>query len=131
MPGKPRPASEKGAIALMFPAGVVGYFLRGDWPGTSILIPSVLSGLLIAILISVAKPSVKELLWPLVAPALVTMHLLGAATIGLLASAAIPDMATRPRLMPVLEWTRPTALALFAVIDLVALLIVGLALRKR
>ncbi len=131
MPAKPRPAAEKGAIALMAPAGLVGYLLRGEWAGTSILIPGVLSGLIISIIVSAAKPSLEERLWPLVAPAVVAMHLIGGATISLLASVAFPDITTRAGLLPILEWTRPTSLAVFALVDLITLALLGLVTRKR
>jgi hypothetical protein len=125
VPDNPRPVAEKGAIALMFPAGLVGYFMRGDWAGTSVIIPGLMSGLFMAIIISIARPLPEERLWPWSAPAVVAMHIIGGATICLLGSVALPDIGTRPGLIPVLEWTRPTSLAIFTLVDFMTLAIVG------
>ena len=131
MPDKTRPAAEKGAIALMFPAGLVGYFIRGEWAGTSVLIPGLLAGLIIAVLISAAKPSPDEQLWPFAAPALIAMHLIGGATVALLGSVALPDLATRSGLMPILEWSRSASLLTFALVDALTLAVIGIVIRRR
>jgi len=114
----------------MVPAGLVGYLIRCDWLGTSILIPGILSGLVIAVIMAMAKLP-NERLWPIIAPALILMHLVGAATASLLASVALPDMAARAELMPILEWTSPASLAIFGAVDILALLVLGRGARKR
>jgi hypothetical protein len=49
------------------------------------------------------------------------MHMMGAATITLLVTVAMPDMPTVPALVPMLLWLKGTALVAFAATDLAAL----------
>jgi hypothetical protein len=126
---------ERGAIALLFPAGIVGYInhlaLTGSWDGVSAFLPSVFSALLLIVILSIARVPVDERLGILSGTALVAMHIIGGATASLLGTIAWPDLPTRPELLPVLAWTQGGTILVFALTDAAALIAVGLLYRRR
>ncbi|MDQ2985386.1 MAG: hypothetical protein M3R13_01535 [Armatimonadota bacterium] len=135
MPDSTRSDIEKGAIALLLPAGAAGYvmhgIMRGDWTGTAAWLPSVLSALMIIGSFAFVRNIDDERLGLVAVSSLIAMHILGGATIALLASIALPDMPTRPALLPLLEWTNPTSLVVFALVDIAVLSFLAARLRKR
>ena len=120
---------EKSALMLAFPAGATAYFIHGiiagEWTTTAGWVPSVFSALLIAVILHFAKT--EDELSPLNALALSAMHVVGGATMALLASVAMADMPTVAALRPMLLWTQAAALTAFAVTDLGVLTMIMLA----
>lgn len=115
----------------MLPAGAVLYLIRLNWLGTAVWVPCIISAFLVSLIVSFAKPAAEERLWPYLAPSLVAMHIIGGATLALLASIAIPAVTVRNELLPILEWLRPQSLAVLVLADLATLALMGRRLSKR
>lgn len=120
-----RSAPERAAAALLLPAGVAGYVYgivtERDFVGFSVWLPCIVSGFLVlGILYLCRLPGGGRLGFADVLMVSL-MHVLGGAVVARLVETAATPMALQPSMLPILEWTRPAMLALFAVTDIVAL----------
>jgi hypothetical protein len=126
---------ERGAVSLLFPAGLVGFIFHiastGNWDGVSAWIPPVFSGLLIMLLLGAARLAPDEKLDLLTGSALLTMHIMGGATAALLGTIAWPDLPARPELAPVMAWTHWPHLLAFVLADAACLIGISLIYKRR